>query len=1416
MAGESFARDKGGFRFEFGGMKVNDAADILPPNKYPYAQNIRAYRNHSVRTRPGQTLTFESGTGARFTDFNTYSALGTDNLPRILARDVNEAIWLDDSTQVGTMAAGGPGAVFLPFRPNQSVDPYMYIANGADYQKFSAPEAGVVSASKVGIKEPPSQVEAGPLPQVFTEVLSPGGTWNTGGTASAWVAGDRSSDIVVNAINDPAFPVGEGSIHSLVPPRWSVQVSPNVQYQRGEIVYFNAPGAELITIIEEVLPPLSVPMSILAIYYRTDGSNTAVVMLQGITTPGGGQPVENQSGQVSNPSDVIAQLSRGSLLQIGGASTDTVYVRSVTTGADNQIAFEAVVPSGHVAGDPVTGLPVIVINGVADASSLATGTAIIGDQNNVETFTVGTGIGTLTTGPAGGGPTGTIIARPATFLNGWGANAHVGAYEMGVDQGFGWGLDPNTTSGWSNPNDAVDGSTSTYADGTGQGTHTYFGCVWKFGVATPQSAMALNILAEIPANGSGGLTIDFRSGGVWYSLDGGTNWIQVFNIGTVNGGSTFPTLGLPKQWYQISLPPNQDIALVQVMGFTDAHDDMSTRIYDINISQGAASIGVNTGAFQVGDYLHFSVLVSAIEDITEIKLLFDVSDGTFNSNYFYVSVRPSDLVPATQNTVTQLGAVQAIMQETTAATVGHGGDLQLSVPSVAGESQWSEIWIPISGLTRVGGDPTKTLATINAVQVLVNALNTVSVSVSSIAFVGGGQPDIGDVGSPYRYRVRPRSSVTGAIGNPSPDMRYGAVARRQHVQLNLPSANYDTQIDTWEVFRWGGSLPQWRYIGSTPSTNRHFDDNYSDDAAKAGDALDFDNFEPWPSIDVPFNEVAGTLVGYVAELTLTTPGNVLRFLPGSLIRLAGAFVVTLRTRPTLLANGNYFFEFEETSSSTLAQGAGANVQANIYEPAIARQFLPYMWGPDVNGTVFAVGDDLRKGTIYFSKGNNPDSAPDSFNQELVPPSEPLMGGIVVDGLSYVSSPARWWALYPQPENPAQRYNPVQQPLLRGAVAPYGICTDGRMIYFWAKDGIWSSEESLTDDDLYTLFPHEGVDGQAATYGSPALGRTINPPDYSRCGTFRLTYSTGFLYAVYQDANGDFNTLVYDFQHKAWSVDLYGVQVTVFLGPPQQAGTLLTSTAIYPSLLMANVAGQVLDQTDHANDNGAAIPCSIARFEFDGGDNRAPKQWGDMFVDATISTATGITVTPMSLGTPVVTGVVIPNGAGRQRVPLGVGATPNPQPVVSDFMGAFFQWSDDFTTQTNATILRIWQPSFAVQPAPTIQWTTFGTSFALEGYGHIGWMSIAWVSTADIVVTIISYDGQSPAPFTIPSSGGAYQKALFRVSANKGQLFRVNMVSTAPFQIFNDDIEVKVGQWQRQSPYTTLKTFEEPIVDGAPL
>jgi hypothetical protein len=470
-----------------------------------------------------------------------------------------------------------------------------------------------------------------------------------------------------------------------------------------------------------------------------------------------------------------------------------------------------------------------------------------------------------------------------------------------------------------------------------------------------------------------------------------------------------------------------------------------------------------------------------------------------------------------------------------------------------------------------------------------------------------------------------------------------------------------------------------------------------------------------------------------------------------------------------------------------------------------------MWGPDQSGTIFACGDPLRPGTLYFAKNYAPDAAPDSYNIEVVQPSEPLLGGVILDGLCYVGSAERWWQIYPQPDNAAQRFAVVQAPFDRGIAAPWGVCTDGKNVYWWAKDGIRSSAAgSLTDADLYNLFPHDGVAGSNVTYG----GQTIFAPNYALAGSFRLAYSNSYLYATYQDGTGTYRTLVLDIRHSAWSVDVYTPPATAFYHPEQPAGTIISGgiPILFDELNVATFGGtaNVAAQAENQNDLGAPIACAIATREFTADDDRAPKQWGDIFLDSTpVAAGAAMTVTPMSVGAPVAPVITLPTATTRQRVPLSVGGI-----VVVEFLGILLQWTDDFTAQSSPSRVHLWQPSYVIQPARNIAWQTFGSSFEFEGFGHIKELILAWVSTAPITLTVTAFDGMSPAVITIPSSGGAYKKQLFTFTANKGLIYNFAATSIAPFQLFLSDSELQAGPWSRQSPYTMFKNFGGRPMDSA--
>lgn len=1190
-----FVRPKSGFRYDFLGVSTASTPDALPPGKHPIAVNIRGYTGNQVVSRPGQLLKFTTG-GHAVTDLCSYVTLNTDELPRYLARDTQDKIWLDTGVQVGTLSAGGLGAAMLAVRPNQSPVPYIYVANGADYQKFSAP---TVAQQKVGIAEPQSAPDLGVAGPYVSDGSAVAALWTFAGTAGMPSDGNRLVDAVIAVAQDPIDLI-----------TWSLQISDLSTMGRGATV-FVAGDPFVVQDIIQGTPQVNTA----SIQYYSGTTGRCVIVPTTLPNSFDIAAIVETTPVLSsiNTPAALATIRRGALVQL---DAEVCYVLSVSSGPNNQISIETSTTIAH-ANPTFQILPTVVVRGFGTPAIAATFTSV-----EVTGSTTGAGIGTYT--------------LPELFF---------GSY-------------------------------------------------------------------------------------------------------------------------------------------------------------------ITQQPLQVDDYLHISLLFDHPEDVTELRLQFDVGDGSFSSEYFYYSLRSNDLMDAILATTTQLAAAQTISQRAAIddLTIAESDNQGLSASSgqlAPSSNQWMEIQFPISSLTRVGTNNHPLSSTV-AIQVWINASAAINIEFGSITVAGGGQPDVGDVGSPYFYRVRPRSALTGARGNPSPSTRYGVSPRRAPVTVKLPSASYDTQIDTWDIERYGGSVTSWRYIGSTASGSATFTDNYTDEAAQVGELLDFDNFEPWPSIDVPFLSTATKVTGTIALITLgaATAANVVRYLPGNLIQIGGQNVYTLRSRPVLVSGTTYRFEFEECA------GASTTTPVSIYEPALANQPLPYMFGPDAAGTVFAVGDPLRPGTLYFAKNYAPDQAPDAYNIEITPPSEPLLGGEIMDGLAFVASPERWWALYPQPDNPAQRFNYVQQPFTRGLAAPYGHCTDGASLYWWAKDSIQSSSKgSLTDEDLYNLFPHDGVVGSNYTYN----GKTLYAPDYSRAGTFRLTYANSYLYATYQDSTGTYRQLVLDTRRGSWSVDEYDTAVCCFYHPQQPAGTLLTSTTRYDELVMANMTGVVSTQKENRNDLSGPIDCTIATAEYDGGDLRAPKQWGDIFLDLIPAADAGVIATPMSLGTSVAASTTIAATTTRTRTPISVGGI-----VVSDFMGLLLTWTDDFDHQSQPTQIFTWNPSFDIQPASTIGWATFGTSFGQSGYMHIREVVVAYVSTAAITLTIVSYDGQSPVAITLPSTGGAYKKVVFPLTANKGQLYKFQATSTATFQIFEDDCEVRVGPWNRQSAYSIYKQLGGPNVASAPV
>jgi hypothetical protein len=402
------------------------------------------------------------------------------------------------------------------------------------------------------------------------------------------------------------------------------------------------------------------------------------------------------------------------------------------------------------------------------------------------------------------------------------------------------------------------------------------------------------------------------------------------------------------------------------------------------------------------------------------------------------------------------------------------------------------------------------------------------------------------------YAVKYRSSLTGAQSNPSP---VSAVLVTP-VIANTIQAPYspDPQVDKCDYYRQDSSLANYTYIGTGPNDglggtiagvvyNTAIIDELSDTAAAGNQIMQYDDFEPVPSIDLPQSGVVNVSQG---EITWVSGDQFnIRWLPGTVIEIGS---------PTQLA---YTLYARPTSTTTMyipSVPDGTDLVYNIAEPILAAQPLPYLSGPTDNiNYAYAVGDSYRPGTMYWCKGSNLDSWPDTNQQDVTDPGEPLNNVALSGGRGVLASIKRFWAIMPNFFNAVATVTGVEgstwtlqnTAINRGLFIPRCIAVEGGgNVFFRVDDGIHVSpggleSKSITDESLYPIFPHEGSTPVPVVRN----GITIYPPDDTNPEAQKLTIQNAYLYWQYEDASGTPRVLVFDIAAMGWIWDSYSVAVT---------------------------------------------------------------------------------------------------------------------------------------------------------------------------------------------------------------------------------------------------------------------------------
>lgn len=513
-------------------------------------------------------------------------------------------------------------------------------------------------------------------------------------------------------------------------------------------------------------------------------------------------------------------------------------------------------------------------------------------------------------------------------------------------------------------------------------------------------------------------------------------------------------------------------------------------------------------------------------------------------------------------------------------------------------------------------------------------------------------PDIGTTNNPYVYRIRARADSklnTGAVSNLGPPMRDidglspssapAAAHPPSNILITIPSVHPDPQVRWLDIYRYGGSITEWTYIGTVSNfAGATILDSFNDLSIAANQVAEFDDNQPFLSVDTSKNGVCNVVshgVGRGGTVNITS-GDVLRaysalgahpYYPlGNQISINGALYTFYRSP-------------DSPTSVEVLEDFPANLTAVDWvmtTPDMMAQSLPCIWGPFGGGLtgsfVFGCGDSYRPGALYWTKGNHPESHPGRNVLDITTASEPLMNGVVFNGNAYVFSTTRMFSIYPS-LGQVSDFVALEVPNSRGLFARWGLTVTPWGIAFIGKDGIYITSGgqpvSLTDEDLYPIFPHEtsGLDLGPAHFpnvdGLSLIDLGFFPvPDFSRPDRLRLAYGDGFLYFDYLDQTGIQRTLVGKFnastgKFEGWvSRDTYNPEVIMHYFETYEDFNVARVSST--RMLVGTKNGYIGTFSESSygidTDFNNAISWYVMTSAFDTGDPRPRKQWGDIEID----------------------------------------------------------------------------------------------------------------------------------------------------------------------------------------------------------
>ena len=814
---------------------------------------------------------------------------------------------------------------------------------------------------------------------------------------------------------------------------------------------------------------------------------------------------------------------------------------------------------------------------------------------------------------------------------------------------------------------------------------------------------------------------------------------------------------------------------------THAAGESITSSY-VAVTQAAAGVGAITQATNIDvssangrpisqsdDYLHISLFLQNPQNVDNVQILLSL-DPTPNFSF----INPGN---------TLIFTIPASQLNTAGSSSG----------------SWVEIVVPISSATRTGIDLTRTLANVTGL-----AIQLTSIAACNWGFDWWGlfgtygsvvQPN-SPVGTVYQYRYR--DSSTGAHSVPGPQNRYQLFPLREAVIIT-PAISTQAGVDTLDIYRQGASITSPLYVGSVANIlmASYLDALPDLSVLETNQPPDLTSIQPWPTLALPWQGVV-TVVGTTVTLISGTRFN-----------------VAALNNTAILINGVAYLTYgPPTSDSTLqltqSGGYQVNVPYQVASPTLAGQPLPFAFGP-LEGpfapVIFALGDPINGGLLYYCNFSDADGASDANTLEISTPSSNLVSGSVWNGLCFAGDRdvifcQRYSYLTTLGVGNSTTYQWNKVPSPSGIWSRWACCTSPIGMAFLGRDGIYIATDngavSITDEKLYPLFPHDGNPALPIDSGS----NIIYPVDMTRVQNLRLSYCDEALRFCYVDTVGNFVTLIYQIYKKRWFAEVYADDINYHYlvempeeGPNQQ------------QILMLNMGsgGNNIMLSGGNTDNGVQINTVVLTPSMDGGDERSQKLYVDSMLQAD---STGLTPQVITMA------AAFDNAQSFSPV-VGFNVFGSIQQYLENIssladlslyrnIGAKFAW----TGGPDGPRLYAWEPSGFIQPYLSKFFVTQFISLSFPGWKHHRRMYAALISNNPVLLTIKCQNDNTFGPIVIPSTGGQMRiLPIMLPQAIKDLAFAYQLDGQGSnFAFFPSDFVIEIKEWSEET-YIKLAIFK---------